>query len=269
MILHEDGIEASIRATVEERAGKIRGATFEVSALIEDFRMAALGGLMGAWILWEKALIPSLLAGCCNWVRISQKTVDMLDEIQNQYVRVQMKTPQTCPKVILRADPSFLGMKHRVWKEKLLYVIHLKRLGEQSLAKEIYKEQREQGWPGLAKEVSEICQKLGLEDLNEQDISKETVNEEIFFHHYKEMKEDMDRLKKLEDIKNEDFRQVQEYMKCCAIEQARLTFSLRSKMYDCRANYHGKFDEDNRGCPACLEAGGQDRQGWRRSLSLT
>ena len=67
-------------------------------------------------------------------------------------------------------------------------------------------------------------------------------------------------MKKLEDIQNEDFREVQSYMKCCAIEQARLTFSLRSKMYDCRANYHGKYDEDNRGCPACLEAGGQDRQ---------
>ena len=172
MVLHEDGIEASIRSTVEERAGKIRGATYEVRGLIEDFRMAALGGLMGAWILWEKALIPSLLAGCCNWVGISQKTVDQLDEIQNQYVRVQMKTPQSCAKVLLRAETSFLGMKHRLWKEKLLYVIQLKRLSETSLAKEIYEEQKEQGWPGLAKEVSEICQKVGLDNVNEHEVSK-------------------------------------------------------------------------------------------------
>ena len=61
-VLHEDGVEASIKATIEDRAGKIRGASFEIRSLIEDFRMAALGGLMGAWILWEKALIPSLLA---------------------------------------------------------------------------------------------------------------------------------------------------------------------------------------------------------------
>ena len=27
-------------------------------------------------------------------------------------------------------------------------------------------------------------------------------------------------------------------------------------MYDCRANYHGKYEEDKRGCPACIEAGG-------------
>ena len=171
--------------------------------------------------------------------------MDQLDLIQNQYVRVQMKTSQSCPKVILRADPSFLGMKHRLWEAKLLYVIQLKRLEEKSLAKQIYQEQRQQGWPGLAQEVSGICQEIGLEDLNDNDICKEKVKEEIFYHHYKEMKEDMSKLTKLEDIKNEDFREVQDYMKCCAIEQARLTFSLRSKMYDCCANYDGKYDEDN------------------------
>ena len=128
------------------------------------------------------------------------------------------------------------------------------------LAKEINKEQKEQGWPGLVKEVSEICQEVGIEDFNEHEISKEKVNEEIFHHHYKEMKEDISKMKKLEDIKNEDFREVKDYMKSCAIKQARLKLSLRSQMYDCRANYPGKYEEDNRGCPACIEAGGQDRQ---------
>ena len=42
---------ASIRATTEERAGKIRGAAFEARSIIEDFIIAALGGFMGAWIL--------------------------------------------------------------------------------------------------------------------------------------------------------------------------------------------------------------------------
>ena len=59
---------------------------------------------MGAWILWEKALIPSLLSGACNWVGITQKLVDLLEEIQKQYVRVQMKPSKSCPKVMLRAE---------------------------------------------------------------------------------------------------------------------------------------------------------------------
>ena len=105
----------------------------------------------------------------------------------------------------------------------MLYVIQLKRLDEINLAKQMYQEQREQGRPGLAQDVSE--------DLNDNDIPKEKVKKEIFYHHYKVMKEDMAELTKLKDIKNEDLREVQYYMKYCAIEQTRLKLSLRSKIY--------------------------------------
>ena len=30
----------------------------------------------------------------------------------------------------------------------------------------IYKEQRNQGWPGLAREVTEICEQLDIPDVN-------------------------------------------------------------------------------------------------------
>ena len=257
MKLHEDGIAASVQATVEERSGKIRGATFEIKNIIEDFRMAALGGLMGAWVLWERALVPSLLAGCCNWVNISQKTVDQLDNLQNLYIRVQMRTPQSCTKVMLRAEVSMLAMKQRLWMEKVKFIQRLKRM-ENSLAKEVYQEQRQHDWPGLAKEVTEICKELGIEDVNEKEVSKETVEEEIFYHHYKELKKEMDSKEKCKDIKHEDFREVQSYMKTNSIENARMKFSLRAKMYNCRANMHGKYDEDNRGCPACTMARGRE-----------
>ena len=95
--------------------------------------MAALGSNMGTWILWEKALIPFLMLGCCNWVGISKKTVEQLDESPNHYVRVKLKTSLSCPKVILRADTVFVGMKHRLWEGKMMYV-QLKRLEEKSLA---------------------------------------------------------------------------------------------------------------------------------------
>ena len=73
MILHKVRVESSIRATIDDKSGKIRGASLKVRSLIEDFRMVALGGLMGAWILWEKVIILSLLSGSCNWV---EKTIE-------------------------------------------------------------------------------------------------------------------------------------------------------------------------------------------------
>ena len=40
------------------------------------------------------------------------------------------------------------------------------QLGVDTLAGRVYKEQVAMGWPGLAKESKEICQKLGIEDCN-------------------------------------------------------------------------------------------------------
>ena len=163
-----------------------------------------------------------------------------------------MKTPQSCTKVMLRAEVSMLAMKQRMWMEKVKFIQRLKRM-ENSLAKEVYQE------------VTEICKEVGIEDVNEKEVSKETVEEEIFYHRYKELKKEMDSKEKCKDIKHEDCREVQRYMKTNSIEKARMKFSLRAKMYNCRANMHGKYDEDNRECPACTMAQGreEDKEGIR------
>ena len=60
-ILHEDGLAASVHATILDREGKVKGAIREAIAIMEDFRMQKIGGLMGGIDLWEVAIIPSLL----------------------------------------------------------------------------------------------------------------------------------------------------------------------------------------------------------------
>ena len=51
-------------------------------------------------------------------------------------------------------------------------VQHLKDLEEKSLAAQIYREQVDNGWPGLAKEAKEICKELQIEDVNTSTLSK-------------------------------------------------------------------------------------------------
>ena len=53
-----------------------------------------------------------------------------------------------------------------------MLVLHLRGLGEETLARKIYETQKEQGWPGLAKEASNICKELTIEDVNETNMSK-------------------------------------------------------------------------------------------------
>ena len=70
-ILHTDGVRASCAATISDREGKIKGAIFEVQSIVEDFKMQAIGGMMAAWVLWERALVPSLLSGAGAWTGIT------------------------------------------------------------------------------------------------------------------------------------------------------------------------------------------------------
>ena len=63
-------------------------------------------------------------------------------------------------------------MKMRIFKEKLMMTVHIRNLDENTLASKIYKEQREKGWPGLAREGKEICQELEIEDVNETQMGK-------------------------------------------------------------------------------------------------
>ena len=59
-------------------------------------------------------------------------------------------------------------MALRVDREKLCLALHIARLGEDTLAKRIWEEQRLYGWPGLAREAEEICQQRGVEPVEDK-----------------------------------------------------------------------------------------------------
>jgi hypothetical protein len=111
---------ASCAATISDRAGKIKGATFETLSIIEELRMQAVWGMMAAWELWERAMVQSLLAGAGTWMGIATMEIERLDKMQDFFLQVMLRVPESCPRIALRAETRMLGMKHRVWQEKML-----------------------------------------------------------------------------------------------------------------------------------------------------
>ena len=130
---------------------------------------------------------------------------------------------------MLRAETASLGMKYRIWKEKMRLVERI-RNQEQSLAKAIHDEQVAMGWPGLALEVKEICEVVGVEDINVKHVAKEELDEAILFANMKETKLEMEKSEKLKDVRNGDFRKEQDYMKMKGLDRARMAFRIRTKM---------------------------------------
>ena len=57
-------------------------------------------------------------------------------------------------------------MSFRVYEEKIRMILFIRGLDEESLSRKVYEEQKLNKWPGLAYETAQICQKLGIEDVN-------------------------------------------------------------------------------------------------------
>ena len=81
-ILHEDGLEASVKATIKERSGKIKGAIFLTKTVVETYQMQGIGAMAAAKTLWEGAIVPSLLHGAGTWIGSSEETDSQCEELQ-------------------------------------------------------------------------------------------------------------------------------------------------------------------------------------------
>ena len=74
----------------------------------------------------------------------------------------------------------------RVWLAKVMMIMHIWGLKENSLANQIWREKRIMGWPGLAKECDMICQELKIENWNDTDIEKKEYRKQALSACYSE-----------------------------------------------------------------------------------
>ena len=250
-ILSSDGLSASVEATVDKRISKVRGSMYAAAAILKDYRMQAIGGMMGAWDIWEMSIVPQLLANCGSWVEISRRAIKQLEETQNLFCRLVYSCPSSTPMPSLRGKAGLTDMEHCMWLEKVCLVtsVLFNNEEQESYARELLQEQLARGWPGLTQEVKEICRRIGLPNACKQYIPRKQVLEQIKLSSLKKVKEDMEGLTKLESIKNEDLRQPQKYMRSVSLEDSRLEFRWRTGMLDNRGCMGKRYR--SKACPHC------------------
>ena len=164
--LAEGGLNESVAETVSAREAKVKGAAMEIVSIVKDWRTDAVGGMETALTLWEACVVPTLLHGSGTWTNMAVGTERKLNSLQQWFVRLVLEVGPGAPLSALGWDTGLLDMRLRVWREKIKMVLHLRTLGETSLASKVYKEQVAKGWPGLAREAKEICSQIGIEDCN-------------------------------------------------------------------------------------------------------
>ena len=207
---------------------------------------------MSAWELWNLAVIPSLLSNCGVWTEISEKTVERLEELQNVFIRRVLQVPVSTPKVSLRSETGLLSMRLRIWAEKVKMVIALRGMDERFLARQVYNEQVRQEWPGLAREVAEICLQIGLPDANVVTIAKAQVDKAIKEYNKVEIRAVMSsNYTKLDELVEVEDGCVKEYMKMKNLAESRMMFRIRTKMLNLKDNMKGRYRGSSLECIAC------------------
>ena len=143
------GTAESSFITTSKRHKKSLNALYEIKAVIEDCRAEVVGGIVTGLEIWELAVIPYLINNCETWACMPQKTLDILDSLQNQFLRSLLATPRGTPTPALMWETGTSTMGNRILKRKLIFVHHLFNLPETSLANQCARMQEEMALPGL------------------------------------------------------------------------------------------------------------------------
>ena len=233
--IHSEGIKASVFCTISNRSGRISSSIIETRAIIDDCRINAVGGLLAGLDIWELAILPALLNNCQTWTNICEKSLKMLEDLQNTMYRTLMNVPITCPTPSLCWDLGGIQMKFRINQKKLEFLWHLINLEDGALAKEILFAQKQQKLPGLVQECEILMEKLHLPNVFEEIMSKQQWKNEVKKAIMKENELDLrskmfkyEKLKKSELV-SEDFG-IKPYIKHLSVHDARAIYKKRTSM---------------------------------------
>ena len=183
LVPNKEGLAKLVEATIIDRTGKVKGAIYLAKQIIDAVQMQGIRGMMTAKEIWERAIVPSLLSGAGTGMGITKESEEKCEELQLLFWRVMLEVLRGTPKVMLTAETNCQMMKQRIWKEKVLFARSITNK-EGSLAKTIYQEQVEMGWPGLATECKHICEKIGLKNSKGAVSDKRSIEENIYYHTY-------------------------------------------------------------------------------------
>ena len=79
-------------------------------------------------------------------------------------------------------------------------------------------------------------------------VMKDKIEEPIFYHHYKNMKKELEISKKMSSVKHEDFTSEQSYFHDKSVDRCRTKFRVRTEMcLSYKDNFRAKYRKMARG----------------------
>ena len=168
--------------------------------------------------------------------------------------------PVSTPKCIFYWETKTLTVQMRLWKAKLNMYKYLQQLPEDSLAKEIFEEQKRNKFPGLVTECEIKAKELGisneLENMNVRKVEfKNIVKSAVHKKNEELLRLEMKKYSKLKDLVGDDYCK-KEYLKDLSVQEARVKFRTRCYMTELAFNFRNKPEYANNCwmCQSCFMA---------------
>ena len=176
---------------------------------------------------------------------MSKNIEKKLNNMQNWFLRLVLRVGPGAPVESLRWDTALLDMGLLVWREKLMLLHHIRTLGEETLARRAYDEQRINNWPGLARETEDICVKLNIENVNVTTMDsknyRKLITKALHIENENRLRKGAENKEKCIRLKKETYGK-KSYLKDKNIRAARNHFRARFRMSD----FAGNYSKDNR-----------------------
>ena len=228
-MIHERDLNQSWLATIKDREGKVKGAIAETLAVVEDLKATNLGPLEIGLQLWNKVIIPCLLYNSETWIKMKEKDMKRLEDIQFNFLRRLTKSPRHILRAGLLWESGQWPMSMRVMYNKFLFRHHLEMLPASSVAKQMW-----EGEPlvlkGLRYEtalfggINNIRLPLPSDDKWEY---KKYLKNEMEAIREKEMTRRLEASKSMDHLSYET-ASTKDYWKTFTLEKARFLFSCRT-----------------------------------------
>ena len=269
--IHEGGLGKSAETTINHRFGRIFSSIIEISAILDDFRIDTIGGMVAGLEIFELALLPSLLNNSDIWIDLNEESTTKLENLQNSMFRNLFGVPSSTPLPLLRFDVGSLTMEERVHKKKLNFLFHLKSIESESLAGEILNLQIKYGFPGLVSECRELIKLYKLPDIIEENKQLSKHQWKILVRkaiHQKSEENVRQVFKNYSKLKNKGFEheqlEIKSYVHNMKLRDARTNFRIRGNMIKAKMNMknNNKFANELWRCDECQSMDSQAHIIW-------
>ena len=189
-----------------------------------------------------------------TWVNITRKTIKILTNFCNMFLRTIFRIETGCPIMNLYWQSGSLLVENIILKNQMMFYHHLANLPSDCLAAEVFSLQVTHSLPGLATQIKEHIQNLGI---NPVSVSKRVWKKKVYNYINTLNREQLlSNIKKYKKLNYNDFCQEKferkEYFYIHKLEDVRALVRISSRMLETvRGDFPNKYRKKSLVCPSC------------------